>query len=314
MKKLFYQTLLLMISLQPLMTTAGSVHPFINVLAWTASETDSAWAEVISPLVPTSNNVNHEYLTFHTRTGMKIGFTYVPENNFIDSTFYWTTYANNSSKNIPLGNQLIASLFFSGSAFLSESVGFGAYAKWQLALNMLDWEASHQFNPTPALTLTPKIGVKGGTINQSINVNWFDLIYNATENVTNNFTGIGPTFGLNAKWNLFKNFNVIGDVSTALMYGRWNANDNYARPAAIFGIQPAAAIYTSMTKSMLGSMMMDYYVGLQWIHEGQSRVSLNLGYEMQYWAGQLRWLAVQQFPPLGDLTLQGATCGITIDL
>jgi hypothetical protein len=98
------------------------------------------------------------------------------------------------------------------------------------------------------------------------------------------------------------------------MYGRWNESDTYHRPAAPLGIQPAATIYTNMDKSKLGSLMMDYYLGLQWVHEGQSRVSFNLGYEMQYWAGQLRWMSVQQFPPLGDLTLQGATCGITIDL
>lgn len=306
--------LALLIGMQSLTANAGTLHPFINVLAWRAAETSSAWAEVISPALTTSNNVNHEYLSFHTSPGWKLGFLYEPGDNYFDSSFYWTTFSTNNSKNIPLGDQIIASLFFSGSFFLSSSVSFGAYAKWQLALNMLDWEASHPFKPTPSFTLTPKIGVKGGTINQSINVNWFDEIYTATENVTNNFTGIGPSFGVNANWNLLKGFNLVGDVSTALMYGRWNESDTYHRPAALLGALPEETIFTTMNHSKLGTLMMDYYLGLQWVHEGQSRVTVNLGYEMQYWAGQLRWLAVQQFPPLGDLTLQGATCGITIDL
>ena len=84
-----------------------------------------------------------------------------------------------------------------------------------------------------------------------------------TFNVTNNFTGVGPSFGLNAKWNAFKNFNLIGDVSTALMYGRWNESDIYNRPAAVFGVIPAATIFTSMNQSKLGTLMMDYYLGLQ---------------------------------------------------
>lgn len=314
MKKIIYQTLVMMLGLQAVTSNAGTLHPFIDVLAWSASETDSAWAEIISPALTTSNNVNHEYMTFHARPGMKLGFLYEPGDHYIDSTFYWTTYSSSSSKNIPLGDQVIASLFFSGSFFLSGSVSFGAYAKWQMALNMLDWQASHPFKPTPSLTLTPKVGIKGGTINQSINVDWFDEIYSATEVVTNNFTGIGPSFGLNANWNIMQGFNLVGDVSTALMYGRWNETDTYNRPTAVLGLIPGETIYTTMNKSKLGSPMMDYYLGLQWVHEGRSRVTVDLGYEMQYWAGQLRWLAVQQFPPLGDLTLQGATCGITIDL
>jgi hypothetical protein len=320
MKKHIYHMLLLLGSVQPLVVSASTVHPFIDVLAWRASETSSAWAEIISPafnpdLTPAvSNSVDHAYLDFHTSPGFKAGLTYVPDDNYLDTTFYWTHFSTNSSRNIPIGNQVIASLFFSGSFFLSDSVSFGAYGNWQLAMNILDLEVSHHFNPTPALTLTPKLGVKGGTINQSMNVDWYDEVYTATERVTNNFTGIGPSFGINANLNLWKNFNLVGDVSTALMYGRWNESDIYDRPAALLGTVAAETIYTSMNKSKLGSLMMDYYLGLQWVHEGQSRVSLNLGYEMQYWAGQLRWLAVQQFPPLGDLTLQGATCGITIDL
>lgn len=314
MRKNIYHLLLLLVSVYPAVVAAGTWHPFVDVLAWKASETSSAWAEVISPALSPSNNVDHEYLNFHTSPGLKAGFLYQPDDNDIDYTLYWTTFSSSNSKNIPLGDQIIASLFFSGSFFLSSSVSFGAYANWDLALNMLDCEASHSFRPLPSLTLTPKLGIKGGTINQSINVNWFDEIYSATEKVSNDFTGIGPSFGLNAVLNVAKNFNLIGDVSTALMYGRWNESDNYNRPAALLGVIPAETIYTSMNKSKLGTMMMDYYLGLQWVHEGQSRVSLNVGYEMQYWPGQLRWLAVQQFPPLGDLTLQGATCGITIEL
>lgn len=314
MKKHIYQMLLLLIGIQPVIANAGTVRPFVDVLIWNAAETESAWAEIISPALTTSNNIDHAYMTFHTRPGLRLGFEFEPSDNTINSTFYWTTYSTSSSKNIPLGDHIIASLFFSGSFFLSDSVSFGAYSQWKLAMNMLDWEASHTFKPTPALTLTPKIGIKGGTINQSMNVNWFDEVYSATEIVTNNFTGIGPSFGLNANWNMTKGLNLVGDVSTALMYGRWNETDTYHRPAAIFGVITGETIYTTMNQSKLGTLMMDYYVGLQWVHEGRSKVSVDLGYEMQYWAGQLRWMAVQQFPPLGDLTLQGATCGITIDL
>ena len=310
MKKIIHGLLVLM-STQITAVSAGTFHPFIDVLAWRAAETSSAWAETISPVLTTSNNVNQSYLSFNTRPGLKLGLTYQSDDNDIDSTFYWTNFSSGSSATIPFGDHIIASLFFSGSFFLSGGVFFGSYANWQLAMNMFDWDVSHSFKPVPTVTLTPKLGVKGGSINQNINIDWQSLTYTANEKVTNNFSGIGPSFGMNAKWNVLKELNVVGDVTTALMYGRWNNNDTYHRPA---GLVTEQTIFTSMNQSKLGTLMMDYYVGLQWVHEGQSRVSLNLGYEMQYWAGQLRWLAVQQFPPLGDLTIQGATCGITIDL
>lgn len=322
MKKNIYYLLLLLISLSPLAASAASVQSFIDVLAWRASESSSAWVTTISPLLnpnltpATANNVTWNYLNFNTQAGLKAGILYAPEDNYIDTKFYWTYFPTGSSQNIPVGNHVLASLFFSGSAFLSGDVFFGAYAKWQLVMNMFDLEVSHHFKPTPSLTLTPKLGIKGGSINQSINIDWNAVLYHASENATNNFTGIGPSFGLNAKWNAWQNFNIVGDVSTAFMYGRWNEGNVYNRPAftVLFLTTPPITNITSMSQSKLGTMMMDYYFGLEWVHQGRSKVSFNLGYEMQYWAGQLRWLAVQQFPVLGDLTIQGATCGITIDL
>lgn len=303
----------------PVTASAATIQPFADVLAWRASETSSYWAETITPAIGTAYNVDHSSIDFNTRTGFRVGFNYIPDNNFLDTTLFWTSFSSGSSATIPLANHAITSLFFSGSAFFTDAVFDTASANWQLAMNMVDLQISHHFNPLPSLKLTPKIGLKGGTINQTINVNWNALIfsldlYSATEKATNNYTGFGPTFGLNAEWNALQNLSFVGDITAALMYGRWNNSDMYHRPPVILGLIPEQTIYTSMNHNNLGSLMMDYYLGLKWVHQGKSRIAFDLGYEMQYWSGQARWLSVKQFPPLGDLTLQGATCGITIDL
>lgn len=312
MKKFIY-LMMLLVSAVPLTVSAGTLNPFLDVLAWRASETSSYWAETISPALSPSNSVIHSSLDFNTRPGFKLGFIYLPESAYLDTTVYWTSYSSQSSQTIPTGNHIISSLFFSGSAFLSEGVFDSAYANWQMALNMVDVMVSHAYR-LDTLTLTPKLGIKGGTINQSINIDWNALLYQASENATNNFTGIGPSFGLSANWNAYQHLSLVGDVSAALMYGRWNNSDTYHRPAAALGVIPELTNFTSMNHSNLGSLMMDYYLGLRWQHEGQSRVTFDLGYEMQFWSGQARWLSVEQFPTLGDLILQGATCGITIAL
>lgn len=312
-KKHIYYMLLLLISIYPLTAKATSVQPFLDLLAWRASESTGGWATTLT-FPGNSTIVNQNNINSNTRLGMKAGVLYAPEGNFWDTKFYWTYFPASSTKTIPVGNKLVTSLFFSGSFFISKNIFFGGSADWQLDMNTIDLEASHAFKPIPTLTFTPKVGIKSASINQEIDATWDAIIYTANEDVTNNFIGIGPSFGLDTKWNVYQNFSLIGDISTALMYGRWNGKDVYHRPPALSGIIPPTTITTSMNQSKLGAMMMDYYLGLEWVHQGRSRVAVNLGYEMQYWAGQLRLIAIQQFPPLGDLTLQGATCGITIDL
>lgn len=298
-------------SLAPVLANASTLQPFVNLLAWKASESNTAWASV-STLDSTHFTPNS--ISFNTRPGIQAGFSYLPEDCFFDSKLYWTYYSSSTSKVIPVGLHVVTSLFFSGSGFISEDLFAGASSSWDLKMNMIDLEVSHPFKPIPALTLRPNIGLKGGSINQQIDAEWNAILYTANEYVTNNFTGFGPTFGLDAKFNLLPNLSIIGDISTALMYGRWDLKDNYKRPLAFFGLIQPTSITTSLNQSEFGTMMMDYYLGLEWVYQGKSHIMLQLGYEMQYWANQLRLLSIQQFPTMGDLTIQGATCGITIDL
>jgi hypothetical protein len=311
MKNYLYYTFAFMFSVLTSSANAAEIKPFVDLLTWHASESNSAWAETIT-FPGNTTHIIQDSVSFNTRPGIKAGFLYSPESNFWNSRVTWTYWSSDSSKTIPNGPQIISSLFFSGSYFISGNVFVGASSNWQIAMNMLDIDIEHTFRPTPSLTLTPSIGLKGGSIDQQVRSSWNAIIFHATENVSSDYTGIGPSFGLNSTLNLYQNLNVVGNVSAALMYGRWNISDVYNRPAAIF-ITPTT-ISTSMTQSKLGNLMMDYFLGLQYTHQGRSRVTVELGYEMQYWANQLRLIAIQQLPPLGDLTIEGATCGISIDL
>ncbi len=293
--------------------SASSVQPFVDLLAWRAYESNASWATILS-FPSNTTNFTPNYINFNTRLGMKAGLMYSPENNFWDSKLYWTYFPTNTSSSIPVAAHVVTPIFFSGSTLISGDAYLGGSVNWDLTMNMIDLEISHGFKPLPSFTLTPKIGIKGGSINQNINANWNAVILVATENVTNDFTGMGPSFGLDGKWNFYGDFSVVGDISSAVMYGRWNVKDTYKRPAALLGIIPAQTIVTSMNQSKLGTFMMDYYFGLQWIHQNKSRVTVQLGYEMQYWANQLRIVTINQLPTFGDLTIEGATCGISIDL
>lgn len=312
MKKNIFYLLALLLSILPVIAEAELIQPFVDVLAWKASETNASWATQIT-FPENSIHVIQNKPNFGTRAGVRAGLLYSPRENCWDTKLYWTHYSTTARNTIPVGPQLVSSLFFSGSFFISEDLFFGGHANWNLDLNTIDLEISHSFHPTCSFSFSPRVGIKWGSINQNININWDAILYKARENLSNDFMGIGPSFGIGAKWVVFQNFSLVADLSTALMYGRWDEDDVYHRPTVLL-IIPPTTISTNETQSKLGTMMMNYYLGLEWCHRGQSNVKVKLGYEMQYWPSQLRLLAVQQLPTFGDLTIQGLVCGISIDL
>lgn len=178
-------------------------------------------------------------------------------------------------------------------------------------MNSIDFNVSHDVAAGHALQLSPFLGVKAAAINQTIQTNWNAVLYTSTENVKNNFAGMGPSIGVDAQWNANKLFSVVSTLSTAFMWGHWDVQDIYVRPN-VPGVVTASTISTTMNHAELGTMMLDYFIGVQWTPK--PLMKFKLGYEMQYWPNQLRLLTFQQLPLHGDLTFQGATCGLFINL
>jgi hypothetical protein len=322
MKKLLIKIAVMMIGIQTANAVASEainaqrVTVFGEYLNWYASEqTDAVWANDIG--FPATNHVTYSTpnLKFNWSSGFRGGIGYAfPQ--FWDVTLAWTHMPTSKSVSYSAAAfHILTPEFFSG--FLSSDTFSSASINWKIAMNTVDLAISHAFNASKSLLIRPAIGVKAATINQTINTDWnatlFSFpLYTSTEKVTNNFTGIGPELGINGIWNFYQNFSLVGDVSTALMWGRWNVRDTYSRPSALSGLVKATTINTSMTNSKLGTPMYQAFLGLQWVYESTYQVKFLLGYEMQYWANQLRVPTFQLLPLHGDLTLQGGTCGISI--
>lgn len=251
-------------------------------------------------------------LDFKGNTGIRTGILIQPEDHPIDSKFYWTHFSTKAKNRIPIRSQQIISEFFSG--FYSLNVFFGARMKWGIDMNMVDYAASHTFQVGDNLKLIPSLGVKGGYIKQDINVNWDAIIYTSQEKVINNFRGIGPSFSILGEWEIWQNVNLIADLSAALMWGTWNVRDTYTRPQNLNLLILPTTITTSMNHTKLGTAMYQYFLGLEYHNQSKLNFKLKAGYEMQYWASQLRLVTFQQLPTHGDLTFQGATCGIIVYL
>lgn len=313
MKKRLTLSVLTWIAAQTISAQAGTVAPFANYLYLTASEQTAAiWSSDVTSTTSQGFVFSPKNTDFDWDHGFRAGLSYLPDNQFWETRLYWTNYKTQATDNHRTSTQIILPDFFSG--FLSGNYFFGANLDWNLRMNSVDIEAGHRYQLTNVLSLRPSIGIKGTNINQTINANWDAILYMSTEQVDHQYYGIGPTLGIDSKWDIYKPFSFVGTLQSAFLWGTWNINDTYRRPSALFGIITPTTITTKLKHSQLGTLMLDYFVGMQWEHVSTPHLNIQLGYEMQYWANQLRIPTFQELPVHGDLTLQGATCGISLYL
>jgi hypothetical protein len=300
---------------------------FSDFLYWHASEeTSSLWA--YDPFPPTIRSPN---TYFNWSPGVRTGIDYM-FNNQLDTKFYWTYFSTKTQANQAAENgEYLFPQFFNG--FTSSSYHLtpynSAHLDWNLSMNMFDFEIGHQFQWLNYFKTRPFFGVKGGYINQNIQSNWsfsgldilqlINISWKSTENVMNNFSGVGPSFGLDNQWNIYKNLSFRGDISGAFLWGYWRFKDIFSGKVKVKEDWSNTDIYNSPTatnvsslSNNLGSFMLRYFAGLDWTYESQITYTVKIGYEMQFWMNQLRIPMLQEVPVHGDLTLQGMTCGLLI--
>ena len=186
---------------------------------------------------------------------------------------------------------------------------------WNIRYNMFDWELGRNFYVSKHLALRPHVGIKGGWINQHINGH-FDSFADLrrTYHMDNDFWGVGPSGGVNTKWNLGNVnthfFSLFGDFASAYMWGcthvKFDQNDPTFHDREL----------TSLGKN-LGATMLQAFMGFGWdtnFHRDMCHFSMRLGYEYQQWFNQLQLFSLLDYHRDNyDLTLQGGTLEIRFD-
>ncbi len=295
---------------------AQGVTPFADVLVWHASEeTSSVWSSTI-----TTSGSTHAFSAdnaqFDWNAGFRVGFAHQPDEQAWDARLCWTNFGSSASAASPVGNQAIVPEFFSGFVSGDAGVFDSAALNWDLTFNTIDFEVGRTIAIGEFVSVRPAMGLKAAIIDQKILANWSraSLGMFATERVDHDFRGLGPSFGINGRWIVprFGNLSVVGSFSGALLWGTWNVDDSYARTDTQFPLLTYGAFTTSMKDSSLGTLNLNYFLGLEWIRYGEVTIAARLGYELQWWANQQRLPTFQQLPMHGDLTLQGLTCGICV--
>jgi hypothetical protein len=299
---------------------ADGVTPFCDLLYWHASaEASSVWANVDST-TSTTSSLSAENLRFDWQPGFRFGFGHQADEDSWDAKLYWTYFRTSQNADLSLGDWVVgAPEFFSG--FVSLALFSQGSIDWSLNYNTIDLEVGRKLILGESAWIRPSMGIKTAFIQQNIRLNYSspDLLdpfvtLTAAENVDHDFWGIGPSFGITGAWSLPRpnNLSLIGSFSADFLFGQWNVNDAYGRTDAQNPLGVYGAFTTSMTDSCLGVPVLRYFLGLEWVRQGNVTITARVGYELQWWANQQRILAFQQLPMHGDLTLEGLTCGVSV--
>lgn len=299
----------------------GSAFVFTEVLEWQVREGGADMVgERISPIGTANPSVKLLDAPFSWNTGFRIGGGYKNPNNW-DTVFYYTSYNTQATNQIYAPGQVYSPYlgnFFQNNIDGKNNGPFydAARARWKINYNTVDFELGRTFKIDEILTLRPFLGLKAAIINQNIYTNWqgpntlvsgvpvpITTFTAATENLSNYFSGIGPSFGLNTTWPICKftqsSVNLIGNFSAALLWGLWRYKD-------IYQTDGSSSVNVTGDNVNGAAPMTRAFVGLEWIASfSKADVNVHLGYEGQIWLDQIQFNTLSS-GRLNDLmSLQG---------
>jgi hypothetical protein len=243
--------------------------------------------------------------------GVRAGLGYRFEGDRWDTRLYYTWFEARG-KNHSIASNADSDIT---TAFLGEWLTFGfasdsGHIQWDIALNAIDWELARDSPVGKGFSFRPHLGLKGAWIDQTIHTQWISKGFRATENLKNDFWGLGPKGGVHTNWHLgsfnHHSFHLFGDASLALLGGRWTFKDiqKTSADSSIAGINPTTGAATLMFHGLMG---------FSWdvmFNRNQSNVGVRLGYELQYWFDQLKVFTFLEGTLHAALVLQGGVLDV----
>ena len=284
-----------------------------DFLYWKPSEeTSLLWASALRFDEEGTEIFQGENLSLDWNAGFRVGLGSEFGCDCWNAQLVWTQFTSSGKNSIPRNQAVIATQFFGG--FINGDISDSAEINLKLKYNMFDLELGREIDIGHCFTMQPKIGVKGGWIDQSIHTEWSNFVveppsqFTATEDLTNDFWGVGPLAGLEMRWGLGACFYLFGNFDAAFLWGTWKNRDVYKS-------SEGREINTNMKNSQLGELVVRGLAGLGWevpISDWAFLV-IQLGYEGQNWFEQFRIPTFQQLRVHGDLTLQGGTLKVCLE-
>ena len=102
---------------------------------------------------------------------------------------------------------------------------------WKLHFDVVDAVYGCQCDWSSCLALTPYGGLRYAKIDQKLRTDFVSYHNRSPIHSTGyskeNFSGLGPVIGVDCDWNLGCGFSLYGDLSGAILYGRFHVRSNH---------------------------------------------------------------------------------------
>jgi hypothetical protein len=305
---------------------ANRIIPFADLLFWKLTEGSAEnWAQEISPqgLGSLSGTANLVDAPFGWDAGLRAGIDYVRTVDQVGLSLYYTHFSTRATNTAAgevysdfLGN------FYAGNP---DGSAFGphyehANVDWGVQFHTIDLEWNRKLEISPSFTLQPFVGLKGAIIRQKINSTWFDPIDtstqdyqfdSATENLRQQFWGIGPSIGVTALIPLSltpaESLHLYCSPSGAVMMGHWTFSDQFQTDGPTSTTIPVPSNIAINSEPIHGAAtMLRLAMGLEWERVGPRVASrFRVGYEAQVWLNQMQFYSFNMGRLNNLMSLQG---------
>lgn len=187
---------------------------------------------------------------FKWEFGVKAGLFYNSPHDGWDINFLWTHFHGKAKRNEEADTEDNVTLLALRSAYAVQNPQVAANdngilfateidAYWKLKMDLIDLELGREFWTSKYLSIRPHIGLRGGWIDQTFELqhkggSWgsVDGAAYTSPAVTNeihyrnNFKGVGLRGGLDTMWHFNCNWGLYGRLAMALMYGRFEVDQD----------------------------------------------------------------------------------------
>ena len=213
------------------------------------------------------------------------------------SKLYWTYFRTSQDAEVASGTSMVIPEFFSG--FVSGDTYFylQGWLDWNLTYNTIDLEAGRKFAVGESAWIRPSLGIKTAVIQQKATLDLADqwLGLSAEENVTHDFWGIGPSFGISGAWVMprCRNLSLVGSFSADLLVRpverqrRLHENRSADSCGSVRSVHDQHEGFVSRRRRCLDTSSVS-----SGSHEGYVTITARVGYELQWWANQQRMTRV----------------------
>lgn len=247
-----------------------------------------------------NQSITYQTANFHYDPGFRIAFAYL---GAWDTQFSYTRYHTKTSDTA--SGEVTPTLL--ASKIAQPSIGYFYLAgqmEFTVNYNVLDIDIAKQYAIADTLCLRPIIGLRGSWIDQNIYTSLQGQV-SVTENLQNKFKGLGPRAGVEATFKLFQSphwqFNVLAQMTTALMWGNWSIKD------VLTDSNNRTILISNKTRN-LASLNIESLLGLKL---NSKNCTIKFGYEMSDWLNQFQIFDDGTGGHANDLVLQGLTLGLS---